>query len=202
MASDVLGALLGDVPPHLGRAGRRRRILGEARDRIEEADVDRLVCLRGKLELTGATCLDQHRGVAAISVIDAGGLLLVGRSAGLIALRCGSESLELVGEIGVVVGSREGEGLWRGEALRLLDGGTAVCARGMLRRRPRPPKSGYRGLAHGYALEAFGGFATIDVACARRPRRFGAALVGDVAAWASPFLSNERNDEPVVATRV
>ena len=108
--------------------------------------------------------------------------------------------LELVGELGVVVGSLEDGSLWDGQVIRMVEDGVPVRARGMLRRTSRPPASGYRGAARGYALEGFGTHRTLDVACDRRPRRIRAHLVDELGAWAHLLIIRNPSGELVVAT--
>ena len=159
-----------------------------------------MVCLRGQLLLDGPTCVPSLAEVASISVVDAEGLKLVCRSSGRIRLCCGDQAITLVGEIGVVVGSREDGALWDGRALRLLSAGDEVLARGMLRRHMRAGHIGYRDSAHDYTLEAFGGLATIDIAAHANPQGLPASMTSRLGSWAQLWLTMGTG-KPVIATR-
>lgn len=124
--------------------------------------------------------------LAAVSVVDGDGLVLVCRSTGPITLRSGGQRLALIGEIGVVVGSREDGSMFTGEWMRCLAHGDRVRVRGMLRRRDEA-NGGYRGQSYGYALEAFGGLETVDVAFEGRPKRLPGRQRRRLTSWAEGF---------------
>lgn len=173
------------APPARGGAGVRRHRLGEPVAHVDRAAVDRLVCVSGTLELRGPSCVE-GLGLAAVSVVDAEGLVLVCRSTGPITLRSGGQRLALGGEIGVVVGSREDGSLFDGKWLRCLLDGDVVRVRGMLRRHDQANR-GYRGPAESYVMEAFGGLDTIDVAFEGRPKGMRTRDRRALATWAEGF---------------
>jgi hypothetical protein len=167
-------------------------VIGAPITRVQTADLGRLVCLSGVLELVGSSCIDGVPNLVSVSVVDANGLRLICRSAGEVALRCHEQTVEVVGEIGVVVGSREDGTLWDGQAIRSLVDGDSVRARGILRLRPRPPRQGYRGPAQRFALEAFGGMQIVDIASEKRPRGISSRDMRTLEAWAETCRARER----------
>lgn len=167
----------------------RRRLLGRPRAAPVEEDLNRLVCLTGRIQLVGPTCLNGVEALTAVTVVDEAGLRLICRSGGPVVMRCGAMAIEVLGEIGVVVGSRE-EHLGGGLELRTLVDGDRVCARGMLRRQVREAQSGYRdGRVHALALAPFGAFPTIDIAFDRRPKGIRRRDERKLSAWVYSHLT-------------
>ncbi len=176
------------APPLRGGARARRRVIGDPTARVHTDQLGRLTCLSGELDLVGPSCIDGLSDLVSVSVVDDSGLRIICRTAGQVVLRCHEHQVELVGEIGVVVGSREDGSFWDDQAIRSLAHGDRVYARGILRRRSRPPQRGYRGPAQSFALEAFGGLQTIDVAFAKRPRGVASRAMQTLEAWTDGFL--------------
>ncbi len=184
-----------ELPPfRIGTPGARRSALGSPLTTVDEARQERqdcLVCLTGVLEVYGASCLGQLSGSVAVSLVEPTRLVLISRAPGLILLRCQDCAVELIGEIGIAVGSHESATLLEGMSFRSLTQGDQVRARGILRKHANPPSQGYRSQALGFALEATGVFKTIDIAYEGRPARLTRRVRQDLSRWAEPYLFPE-----------
>jgi len=161
------------------RPVKRRQLLGSPVSEPSEAQAGRIVCLSGRLEGGGVACVGEIADCVALSTVSNDGLVAFRRTEEPLHLRSGGATVQLDGQLAVVVGSVESArvpGRFGPLQLRALLDGADVVARGVLR--PAVPETAsYRSVSAGWALHSTGTFDSIDVAFCGQPRR----LAVDVA---------------------